>query len=341
MASTTTSLHTPSGTVVINKIGHGLMSMTLTGTIPDEQCFAAIKGGVDSLPEGVKMFLNGGEFYGPNANTANLEMLSRFFEKYPEYADKTFLSVKGGINLKAFSIDGSEENTKASIENVLDKLRGKKKLDLYQFGRVDKNVPLETTLDVMAQYVKEGKVGSIGMSEVRAETLLRGHKFHPVTAVEIEVSPWEYGSEQKKVIEVAKENNIAVIAYSPIGRGFLSGEFKKFEDLPENDRRRQWPRFQKENFEKNVVIVDQLQAISKPKGITPAQLSIAWVSTLGPHVVPLPGSARTDRTLENLASNNVTFTTEELAKVNEVVENAAITVQGDRYPEAHMAALWA
>ncbi|EIW74168.1 aldo keto reductase [Coniophora puteana RWD-64-598 SS2] len=330
--STTTTLYTPDGTVVINKIGHGLTSMTGTGDHPDERCFEAIKAGIDSLPAGVKMFLNAGI-------TANLEMLSRFFEKYPDYADRTFLSVKGGAKAGTLIIDGSDENTTRSVNTILEKLRGTKKVDLFQCARVDKSVPIEQTLGLLAKFVKEGKIGSIGMSEVRAETLLKGHKVHPITAVEIEVSPWEYDPEAKEVISVAQRNNIAVIAYSPIGRGFLSGEIKSIEDLQDNDRRRIMPRFQNGNLEKNLAVFDKLVAIANEKGIKPAQLAIAWVSSLGPRVVPLPGSARTDRTLENLGSNYVAFTPNELEKVTEVIDNAVVA--GGRVPEAFVKYLWA
>jgi len=335
-------IQTPSGAVVVNKIGHGLMSMTWQVVAPksDEECFETIKAGVDSLPNGVKMFLNGGEFYGPeNHMTANLDMLSRFFEKYPDYAEKTFLSVKGGAKANERTLDGSAANTTRSVNAVLERLRGKKKLDLFECARVDPKVPLEETIGVLAEFVKEGKIGSIGMSEVRAETLLHGHKIHPIAAVEIEVSPWEYGPEQQAVIKAAKENNIAVVAYSPIGRGFLSGEIKKFEDIPETDLRRYFPRFHPDNFDKNFDIVNKLSGIAKAKNVTPAQLSIAWVSSLGDHVIPIPGSSRKDRTLENLAGNNVKLTADELKQVNEVIDNA--TFVGNRYPGDQKAAfLW-
>jgi len=326
-----TTLSTSSGPVTVNKVAHGLMLMTWKAQPnPDEQSFAAIKAGIDSCPPGVKMFLNGGEFYGPNFGTANIEMISRFFEKYPEYADRAFLSVKGGNKANDLTPDGSEENVKRSVNTVLEKLRGKKKLDLFQCARVDPNTSLEISLGVLAQFVKEGKIGSIGMSEVKAETLLRGHKVHPITAVEIEVSPWEYGPQQKAVIKAAQENNIAVIAYSPIGRGFLTGQIKSLDDIPEGDFRRMLPRFQPENMAKNFEIVEKLQAIAKEKGITSAQLSIAWVSSLGPHVLPLPGSSHADRTVENVGGGKVQFTSAELAKVNEVIENAVPS--GSRYP---------
>ncbi|EIW84863.1 aldo keto reductase [Coniophora puteana RWD-64-598 SS2] len=337
----TTTLHTPSGPVTVNKVAHGLMLMTWKAQPnPDEQSFAAIKAGIDSLPPGVKMFLNGGEFYGPNCSTANIEMIARFFEKYPEYADRAFLSVKGGAKADSLVPDGSEENVKRSVNRVLEKLRGKKTLDLFECARVDPNTPLEVSLGALAQLVKEGKIGSIGMSEVKAETLLRGHKVHPITAVEIEVSPWEYGPQQKAVIKAAQENNIAVIAYSPIGRGFLTGQIKSLDDIPEGDFRRMLPRFQPENMATNFAIVEKLQSIAKEKGITSAQLSIAWVSSLGPHVLPLPGSSHIDRTLENVSASKVQFTTEELTKVTEVIENAVFA--GTRYPGDDRAMyLWA
>ncbi|KAG2157369.1 NADP-dependent oxidoreductase domain-containing protein [Suillus clintonianus] len=334
----TTSLGGTASHITVGKIAHGLMKMTWTpDPVPDEQCFEAIKAGVDALPPGTKMFLNGGEFYGHNLTTTNLEMIARFFEKYPDYVDKTFLSVKGGLKPGLAPLpDGSPANLRRSVELINEKLRGTKRLDLFQSARVDPNVSLEESIRTLVELKNEGKLDHIGMSECSADSLRRGNTVHPIAAVEIEVSPWEYDVEAKKVIATAQELGVAVIAYSPLGRGFLTGQIKRPEDIPEGDFRRSLPRFQEDNFKHNFAVVDALAAIARSKNVTSAQLCIAWVSSLGKHVIPLPGSSHAKRTLENCAGGEVELSTEDLAEINGVI-NAA-EVRGDRY--AHQAYLW-
>ncbi|KAG1905976.1 NADP-dependent oxidoreductase domain-containing protein [Suillus fuscotomentosus] len=336
----TTSLGGTASNVTIGKVAHGLMMMTWTPEpVPDEQCFEAIKAGVDALPPGTKMFLNGGEFYGHNLSTANLEMIARFFEKYPDYVDKTFLSIKGGIKPGGQALpDGSPANLRRSVELVNEKLRGTKRLDLFQSARVDPNVSLEESIRTLVELKNEGKLDHIGMSECSADTLRRGNAVHPIAAVEIEVSPWEYGEEAKKVIATAEELGIAVIAYSPLGRGFLTGQIKRPEDIPEGDFRRLLPRFQEDNFKHNFAIVDALTAIARSKNVTSAQLSIAWVASLAKHVIPLPGSSHAKRTRENCAAGDIELSTEDIAEINGVI--SAADVKGDRYDHGHKAFLW-
>ncbi|KAG2158383.1 NADP-dependent oxidoreductase domain-containing protein [Suillus bovinus] len=354
----TTSLGGTASNVIVGKVAHGLMTMTnAPKPVPDEQCFEAIKAGVDALPPGTKMFLNGGEFYGHNFSTTNLEMIARFFEQYPDYVDKTFLSIKGGLKPGERLPDGSPANLRRSVELINEKLRGTKRLDLFQSARVDPNVSLEESIRTLVELKQEGKLDHIGMSECSAETLRRGNAVHPIAAVEIEVSPWEYGEEAKKgtssdiifcnfcwsssssiwsVIATAEELNIAVIAYSPLGHGFLTGQIKRLEDIPEGDFRRSLPRFQEDNFKHNFAIVDALTAIARSKNVTSAQLSIAWVVSLGKHVIPLPGSSHAERTRENCAAGDIELSTEDITEINSVI-NAA-DVKGDRY--AHQAYLW-
>jgi len=176
------------------------------------------------------------------------------------------------------------------------------------------------------------------MSECSADSLRRGNAVHPITAVEIEVSPWSYEVEAKKVIATAEELGITVIAYSPLGRGFLTGQIKRPEDLPEGDFRRHMPRFQEDNIKHNFAIVDALTAIAQRKNVTSAQLSIAWVGSLGKHVIPLPGSSHPKRTLENCAGGDVELSTEDLAEINSVINSAEI--KGTRYGGVHETHLW-
>ncbi|KAG1877853.1 Aldo/keto reductase [Suillus subalutaceus] len=304
----TTSLGGTASDVTVGKVA----------PVPDEQCFEAIKAGVDALPPGTKMFLNGGEFYGHNLATTNLEMIARFFEKYPDYVDKTFLSIKV-----------RPANLRRSVELINEKLRGTKRLDLFECARVDPNVPLEESIRALVELKNEGKLDHIGMSECSADSLRRGNAVHPITAVEIEVSPWEYGEEAKKVIATAEELGIAVIAYSPLGRGFLTGQIKRPEDIPEGDYRRSLPRFQEDNFKLNFAIVDALTAIARSKNVTSAQLSIAWVASLGKHVIPLPGSSHAKRTRENCAGGDIELSTEDIAEINSLI--SAAEIRGDRW----------
>jgi pyridoxine 4-dehydrogenase len=334
----TTSLGGTASDITVGKVAHGLMMMTWTPEpVPDEQCFEAIKAGVDALPPGTKMFLNGGEFYGHNYATTNLEMIARFFEKYPEYVDKTFLSVKGGLKPGAVPLpDGSPANLRRSVELINEKLRGTKRLDLFECARVDPNVSLEESIRTLVELKNEGKLDHIGMSECSADSLRRGNAVHPIAAVEIEISPWTYEGEAKKVIATAEELGVTVIAYSPLGRGFLTGQIKRPEDIPEGDFRRSLPRFQEDNLKHNFAIVDALTAIARSKNVTSAQLSIAWVASLGKHVIPLPGSSHAKRTRENCAGGDIKLSVEDIAEINSVI--SAADVKGDRY--GHQAYLW-
>ncbi|KAH9988248.1 aldo/keto reductase [Russula compacta] len=331
MVTRTAKLGGAASDVVIGKTAHGLMMMTWKPTpVPDDDCFAAIKAGLDALPPGAKMLLNSGEFYGQGEGPANLELLARFFDKYPSYADKAFLSVKGGNQYLSLKPDASPENLRRSIDHILEKLRGTKSVDLFECARYDPTYPLEDTLKILQGFVKEGKFKYIGLSEVGAATVRRAHKAAPELAVvEIEVSPWSYTQETKDVIATCAELGVTVIAYSPLGRGFLTGQIKKAEDFEEGDFRRHFTRFQEENIKHNFAIVDALTEIATRKGLTPAQLSIAWVSARGPHVVPLPGSSNAKRNLENLAGGDVVLSDEDLEQIDKVLETH--TVKGGRY----------
>ncbi|KAI0304547.1 NADP-dependent oxidoreductase domain-containing protein [Russula brevipes] len=297
------------------------MMMTWKPTpVPDEEAFAAIKAGVDALPPGVKMFLNSGEFYGQGLSTANLELLARFFEKYPDYADRTFLSVKGGTVPGQLDSDGSRENLRRSVDAILKALRGTKKLDLFEPARRDSNYEIEHYAEALSELVKEGKFDYIGLSEVGAETIRRAHKIAPVAAIEIEVSLQAYEQQTKDVIATCKELGIAVIAYSPLGRGLLTGQIRGRQDLEEGDFRLLFSRFKEGNIGQNLQFVDFLSIIANRKGITLAQLCIAWVGALGDHVIPLPGSSNAKRTLENLGAGDVELSAEDLAEIAQLLE---------------------
>ncbi|KAI0753711.1 aldo/keto reductase [Fomes fomentarius] len=318
--------------ITVGRIGHGLMMMTWRDpnvSLPDEEAFETIKAGVDALPPGVKMMLNSGEFYGNGFSTANLELLSRFYAKYPEYADRTFLSVKGGLKPGAYGIDGSPEQLRRSVEIINAKLGGIKKMDLFETARVPDNVPLEDLVKTLAQLKDEGHFQHIGLSEASAATLRRAHAVHPISVIEIEVSLWSYEEETKKVIETAKELGVTIAAYSPLGRGFLTGTLKSPKDLTANDIRHRLTRFKEDVFQHNIALVDSVKAIAERKGVTPGQLALAWVISRGPHVVPIPGSSNKKRNLENIAAGNVVLTDAELAEIDDIL--AKIPIKGGRY----------
>jgi len=300
--------------VVVAKVAHGLMRMTWTQTpISDKEAFAAIKGGIDALPPDVKMFLNSAEFYGPGLSTANLELLARFFDKYPEYADRTFLSVKGGSVPGQLVADGSRENLRRSVRAILKALRGTKRLDLFVPGRLDSSYTIEHYARVLNEMVKEGKFDYIGLSTVGAGTIRRAHKVMSVVAVENEVSLQSYDQPTKDEISTCKELGIAIIAYSPLGRGLLTDRTKSRSDYGVGSLMRLFNRSQDD-------FVGALSTIANQKGITLAQLSIAWVGALGDHMIPLPGSSNVKRTLENLHAGDVRLSVEDMAEIGKLLE---------------------
>lgn len=317
--------------ITVNKVALGLMLLTWTPTpVPDEQAFEAIKAAIDHVPKDRKLLINSGEFYGgPKHYTANLELLSRFFAKYPELADRTFLSVKGGTSATEIHIvDSSPANLRRSVDAVLKALDGKKRLDMFECSRVDPKIPVETIMESLKALQAEGKFDHIGISEVSAETLKKANAVVGIAAVEIEVSPWSYEEETRKVIATAADLKIPVIAYAPLGRGFLTGQLTK-ESLPEGDMRRMFARFQDEAMAANQKIVDALGAIAQKKGISNAELSIAFVSNLGAHVIPLPGSSKAHRVKQNLDAGNINLTEEDMKAIKDVL--ASVEVSGGRY----------
>jgi len=327
-----TTLGGTASNVKVAKVAHGLMLMTWTPTpTPDEQAFEAIRAGADLCPPGVKMIINSGEFYSPDMGPASLELLGRFFDKYPEYADKFFLSVKGGNKDHSFESDASAENLLRSVTACNEALRHKKRIDLFECARVDPKRPIEETIKNLKALVEQGLFDYIGLSEASADTLRRAHAVHPITSIEIEVSPWSMEEETKKVIATAAELGVTVSAYAPLGRGFLTGKFKSPEDLPKDDMRRQYTRFNNaEYFAHNMKLVDKLNSIAEKKGVTTPQLSIAWVASLHPTlVIPVAGSSHAKRTAENTSAGDIELTEEEKKEIWDVINGHE--VKGDRY----------
>ncbi|CZS90819.1 hypothetical protein WAI453_003947 [Rhynchosporium graminicola] len=310
----------------IGPIGYGLMGLTWRNEPPsEEQSFKAMRA---SLSAGAN-FWNAGEFYGtPEHNS--LTLMNKYFTKYPEDAQKVVLSIKGGlVNMKP---DGSPEGVRTSIENCLRLLDGKKSIDIFECARVDKNTPIETTMKALEGYVKVGKIGGIALSEVSAATVRRAAKVTKIVAVEVELSLFATDILSNGVAAACAENDIPVVAYSPVGRGFLTGEIKSPDDIPEGDLRKKMPKFLPENFHKNIDLVEKLQSIAKQKGCTPAQLAVAWIRSISkkdgnPEFFPIPGASTEARVIEN--SKDFTLSAEDLKAIDSIL--SSFTPVGDRY----------
>lgn len=276
-------------------------------------------------------FWNGGEIYGtPEYNS--LHLLNRYFTQNPADADKVLLSIKGGYNLSTMQPDGSEEGIRRSVENTLSLLDGKKSLDIFECARVDPKTPIETTIAALAKYVKAGKIKGISLSEVKAETIRRAHKVHPICAVELELSLWSTDILENGIAATCAELGIPVVAYSPLGRGILTGEIKSAEDIPEGDLRRHMPRFQPNVFEKNLELVADLKRFAEGKGCSPGQLALAWVTQLSgrpglPQIIPIPGATTEKRVTENM--QRVQLTAGEMEEIEKILKS--FNVVGDRY----------
>ncbi|HEY9818729.1 MAG TPA: aldo/keto reductase, partial [Candidatus Obscuribacterales bacterium] len=224
---------------------------------------------------------------------------------------------------------GKPEYVKQCCDASLQRL-GVEVIDLYYQHRVDANVPIEETIGAMADLVQQGKVRYLGLSEAAPATIRRAHAVHPITALQTEYSLWSREPEDE-ILPTVRELGIGFVPYSPLGRGFLSGQLQSPDDIADDDYRRHSPRFQGENFAKNLQLVEQVKAIAAAKQVTPAQLAIAWLLTRGEDIVPIPGTKRRRYLEENVAAVNITLTTTELEQINAVMPQGAAV--GDRYPD--------
>lgn len=313
-------------------VGLGCMGMTgfqdgnMYGPADEQEAIATIHR---SLELGGN-FLDTADLYGPFKNE---QLIAKAIKNN---RDKYIIASKFGWEIDdndqvTWAINGKKEYVKKAVERSLKNLNTDY-IDLYYMHRLDKNTPIEETVGAMSELVKEGKIGYIGLSEVSSETVKRAHAVHPVTAVQSEYSLFERTVEERGILKTLNDLGIGFVAYSPLGRGFLSGEIRSIDDLPENDFRRAIPRFQEEHFYKNLELVKAIENMAAEKSITPSQLALAWIISKG--ILPIPGTKRRKYLEQNIAATAIELSTAELSKLESIVPLGTDT--GNPYDEFSM-----
>ena len=313
----------------VSAVGLGCMGMSaFYGGSDEAQSIAVIHRALDL---GVTLF-DTAEMYGPHTNEVLLGKALK------GRRDQAFIATKFGINRQADGsavVDGSPANVRRAVEGSLSRL-GADHIDLYYQHRIDPNTPIEETVGAMGELVKEGKVRFLGLSEAAPATLRRGHAEHPITALQTEYSLWSREPEDE-LLGVVRQLGIGFVPYSPLGRGFLSGDIKSIDDLAPDDFRRTNPRFSGDNFQKNLDLVAAVGAIAADKGVTAAQLALAWVLAQGEDLVPIPGTRRIATLEQNVAAADIVLTPDDLARIEAVFPRDAAA--GERYAPGGMSSL--
>ena len=307
-------------------LGLGCMGMTFAyGTVDRDRSLRTLDR---ALEEGITLF-DTADIYGPRTNE---ELLSGWLAAH---RDDVQLATKFGaysLEIEGRSPDGRPEYVGRACDASLSRLRTDV-IDLYYLHRVDPSVPIEETVGAMAELVTAGKVRHLGLSEASADTIRRAHATHPITALQTEYSLWTRDIEAE-ILPAIRELGIGLVAYSPLGRGMLTGTITSLEDLAEDDWRRSNPRFRGDNLQRNLDLVDAVTALAETKGTTPAQLALAWVLAQGEDIVPIPGTTRPERVSENVAALEVTLTGDDLAALDRIAPMGVAA--GDRYPAGAM-----
>jgi aryl-alcohol dehydrogenase-like predicted oxidoreductase len=319
------------GALTVSALGLGCMGMSeFYGTRDEKEALATIDR---ALELGVTL-LDTADAYGPHTNE---ELLGRALRG--KKRDSVVLATKFGIvreRPEDRTVKGSADYVKTAIDASLRRL-GLDYVDLYQYHRVDANTPIEETAFALAELVRAGKVRHIGLSEVSVATLKKAHAVHPITSVQSEYSLWTREPETDGILEACAELGVGFLAYSPLGRGFLTGKLRRFEDFDADDYRRKSPRFQGENFQKNLELVNRVSELAASKNVQPSQLALAWLLAKRPFVVPIPGSKRRSNLEENVEATNISLSPADVSALEAAFPLGAAA--GPRYPELMMATL--